>query len=350
MSSPKSSAAGLTRRPADRRRPSGASGVGETHTHTHEGLSPGRTSLIPRRISGEVDRPTSGSPSRPRRPSAHVDTSSSTLNAHSNVSGRRPSTPGRTKKHSTRSTYVDTDVETSSIRSGHPSASTSKAGTPIMGDAEEYAGFPLPNGYEPGMARPDFGSGSRSASGHFETGSRLPVPKSSSSSSRPGSSRKGSSSSSIHHRQQPDHSRPGSSRSDISNSSSSRLSAHGRDERLMNNNNSGNKQSRPPTPSPIGSPSRSVSSRTGSAQVVPPLPQKLEYGRGSPSGSPRGSTDNLVQAETGSRLPLLGPVINSGGRRKSSDRERSRIGLGTGEGGVEQDRWVYGREIGESPS
>lgn len=312
FTSPKGSGsgAGLARRPADRRRPSGT-----LPEDISDQLSPGR-SLLPRRISSDHDRAATSPP--PRRPSQpHIDTSFP----------RRNVTPGRARKPPARSPHphsqsdleADTEAgDNSSIQSGHPSASSSKAGTPVMdmdGD-----GFPLPNGYNPNQTYSQnhiYGQGS----------SRLPVPKSSSSSSRPGSSRRGSSTSA--HQSLNEHSRPGSSRSDMSQSSS-RPSDKEKDRDRPT-------RSRPATPSAAGSPS-SRSIRAGSEREVPPLPgKKLDYkspsSSASPYGSPRGSTDNLPglhgygnglgQGNTpgGSRLPLLGPVL--GTRRASEGRKMS---------------------------
>lgn len=305
--------AGLARRPADRRRPSGT-----LPGDIADQLSPGR-SLLPRRISTDHDRATTTSshPLPPRRPSQpHIDTSFP----------RRNVTPGRARKPPARSPHphsqsdleADTEAgDNSSIQSGHPSASSSKAGTPLIdmdGD-----GFPLPNGYNPNQSYSQ-------NHGYSQGSSRLPVPKPSSSSSRPGSSRRGSSTSA--HQSLNEHSRPGSPRSDMSQSSS-RPSDKEKDRDRPT-------RSRPATPSAVGSPSRSI--RAGSERGVPPLPgQKLDYkspsSSASPYGSPRGSTDNLPglhgygnglgQGNTpgGSRLPLLGPVL--GTRRASEGRKMS---------------------------
>jgi hypothetical protein len=284
----------LTRRSADRRRPS-AEGDGFP------------TASSVRRTSDVIRGAASSST---RRPSPHIDTSLSAS----------PTPASRSRQPSNREPLSAATEETNdsgSIRSGHPSASSSKAGTPQF----EHEGF-TSNGF--------LSSGSPS---------RLPVPNR----AQMGGGSRSSSSGILMTRE--------SSSGGRSDASTSSLSDGRIGERMSNGNSrsSRSRDSRQPTPSATGSPSKPGRSQVTSSIPVPPLPaQRLDYRS---SSRPTSSTSspyllNGAGASPQSGIPILGPMLGpamSRSYRPGSSRKNGGAPAGN-MSGTDDERWS-----GESP-
>ena len=289
MLSPHGRGATLTRRSADRRRPS-AEGDGFPTT---SGVR--RTSDVTRGAAS----------SSTRRPSPQVDTSL----------GASPTPPSRSRQLSNREPLSAATEETNdsgSIRSGHPSASSSKAGTPQF----EHEGF-MSNGF--------LSSGSPS---------RLPVPNR----SQMGGGSRSSSSGILMTRESSSGGRSDASTSSLSDGRiGERMSnGHGRSSRSRN--------SRPPTPSATGSPSKPGRSHVASSIPVPPLPaQRPDYRSSSRTTSSTSSPQLLNGAGTSPQSgipilgPMLGPVISRSSRPGSSRKNGG--ALAGNMSGTDDERW-----------
>jgi hypothetical protein len=241
--------ANLTRRSADRRRVSGAGLNQSTGKDVDSSRLP---SSHPNSPSSGRRRTSTTNQTTPKRPS-QINTSFF------------PAQPSRSREKNPHEPQLSSpENSNSSIPSGHPSAAPSKAGTP---DREPHS---------------------------FLNHSRIPLP-----------TRSRSSRSSSERLEPISMSRQSSSRSEASRASSSRST--GTPSRKTDPLAQFHSNSRPPTPSPSGSPKRTPNRP---ASVAPPLPNQrsmlnslhLHYG---------GSNGQLSESMGGasSKIPLLGPVL-----------------------------------------